>query len=63
MQNGGTDVAPRGDGPSLKTGLKPPFCKKRPLLVGFERQTGSQKTREQQQLPRLLRPRLSLKTH
>ena len=41
--------------------LKPPFCKIRPLLVGFKNQTRAQKTRKQ--LPRLWSPRLVLKTH
>ena len=41
--------------------LKWPFCKIRPLLVGFKTQTRAPKTRKL--LPRLLSPRLGLKTH
>ena len=41
--------------------LKPPFCKKRPLLVDFKVQTRAQKTPTQR--PRVLGPRLPLKTH
>ena len=48
-------------GANVVAGLKPPFCKNRPLLVGFTQQTRAQKTRAQR--PRLLGPRLHLKTN
>jgi hypothetical protein len=48
-------------GGKVVAGLKRPFCRNRPLLVGFKGHTRSQNTRKH--LPRLLRPRMSLKTH
>ena len=44
----------------MVAGLKPPFCKKRPLLVGFKNQTRAPETWRPP--PRLWSPRLVLNT-
>jgi hypothetical protein len=53
-------VAGRGDEDVLRLDRRP-FYRKRPLLVGFKKQTRAQKTRDQ--VPHLWGPRLLLKTH
>ena len=73
-ENSGKTVEPRvhrgGTDPLLRQGvpniggkvvaeLKPPSCKNRTLLEGFKKQTSAQKDAD---TPRLLSPRLLLKT-
>jgi hypothetical protein len=47
-------------GGKVVAGLKWPFCKNRPLLVDFKRQTRAQKTRKHFSLPRPIVPTRSI---